>query len=162
MNFRFRKSFTIIPGILRWTVSKKSTSLNLNLGLFSKSWGTRGTTTTIDAPGTTGIFWRREHRRGGRGAAKQLGHESVQRDERAGIGLFALALIVQGVAYWAWSAASCTGPAHSHALVFVLGLELIAYVLGRMLGRVGPGVNFLLVALLVAGGYVLAHSFIAC
>jgi hypothetical protein len=29
----------------------------------SKSWGTRGTSTTVDMPGTSGMFWRREQRR---------------------------------------------------------------------------------------------------
>lgn len=161
MNFRFRKSLTIIPGVLRWTVSKKSTSLNLNLGIFSKSWGTRGSTTTIDAPGTTGIFWRREKRRGAGG--KQLGHEASRHQaQSAGIGLFALAMIAQALIYWGWSAASCSGPAHLHALVLVLGAQLIVYALVRMMGRAGPGANFLLVAALVAVTYLLAHAFVAC
>jgi hypothetical protein len=61
MSFRFRKSFKIIPGVLHWTISKKGVSLNLNLGIYSKSWGTGGRrTTTIDMPGTTGMFWRKQ------------------------------------------------------------------------------------------------------
>ncbi len=60
MNFRFRKSFPIVPGILRFTISKKGWSVNLNLGIFSKSWGNIRQTTTLDMPGTTGIFWRKE------------------------------------------------------------------------------------------------------
>ena len=63
MHFRFRKSFDIIPGLLRWTVSKRGASLNLHLGFYSKSWGTGGRrTTTIDMPGTTGMFWRKQER----------------------------------------------------------------------------------------------------
>jgi hypothetical protein len=63
LNFRFRKSFNIIPGILRWTISKRGASLNLNLGIYSKSWGTGGRrTTTVDLPGTSGIFWRKQEK----------------------------------------------------------------------------------------------------
>lgn len=60
MRFRFRKSFTIIPKVLHWTVSKKGASLNLRLGPYSKSWGTRGNSSTLDMPGTSGIFWRKQ------------------------------------------------------------------------------------------------------
>lgn len=63
MSFRFRKSFNIIPGLLRWTISKKGASLNLHLGIYSKSLGTGGRRTrTIDVPGTTGIFFRKQTR----------------------------------------------------------------------------------------------------
>lgn len=63
MRFRFRKTFRIIPGILTWTASKRGLSLNLNLGIYSKSWGTGGRrTTTLDVPGTSGIFWRKQEK----------------------------------------------------------------------------------------------------
>lgn len=73
LRTRFRKSFTIIPGILKWTISKKGTSLNFNLGPFSKTWGTRGNTTTIDAPGAFGLSWRKEERKGQNG---EKGHQA--------------------------------------------------------------------------------------
>jgi hypothetical protein len=60
MNFRFRKTFPILGKFLHWTVSKKGISLNLHLGPLSRSWGTRGKTTTIDAPGHFGLFWRKQ------------------------------------------------------------------------------------------------------
>jgi len=63
LHFRFRKSFTLIPGVLHWTVSKRGASLNLHLLIYSKSWGTGGRrTTTIDMPGTTGMFWRKQQK----------------------------------------------------------------------------------------------------
>ena len=63
MAFRFRKSFDIIPGLLRWTISKRGASLNLHLGIYSKSWGSGGRRTrTIDIPGTSGIFFRKQTR----------------------------------------------------------------------------------------------------
>lgn len=63
MRFRFRKSVALWPGHLNATVSRRGVSLNGRLGIFSRSWGTRGRSTTIDMPGTSGIFWRREDRR---------------------------------------------------------------------------------------------------
>jgi hypothetical protein len=63
MHFRFRKSFDIFGRILRWTVSKRGVSLNFHLGPFSKSWGTRQNTTTMDIPGTSGMFLRKEKRK---------------------------------------------------------------------------------------------------
>lgn len=63
LNLRFRKSIVLIPGILKFTLSKKGYSLNLNLGFFSKTWGSMRNTTTIDAPGHLGLSWRKEERR---------------------------------------------------------------------------------------------------
>lgn len=63
MRFRFRKRIPLLGRFLSATVSKKGVSLNLRAGPLSKSWGTRGKTTTLDMPGTSGMFWRKEEGR---------------------------------------------------------------------------------------------------
>jgi hypothetical protein len=63
MHWRFRKSFPIIGHFLHVTVSKKGVSLNLHAGLLSRSWGTRGNTTSVDAPGHFGLYFRKQTRR---------------------------------------------------------------------------------------------------
>lgn len=60
MHLRFRKSFPIVGHLLHLTVSRHGVSLNLHAGLFSRSWGTRYATTTIDAPGHFGLYWRKQ------------------------------------------------------------------------------------------------------
>lgn len=63
MRFRFRKSFPLLGHFLKWTVSKRGVSVNAHAGPVSKSWGTRGTSTTVDAPGKMGFFWRKQSSR---------------------------------------------------------------------------------------------------
>jgi len=63
MHLRFRHSFPLVGHFLHFTVSKKGVSLNAHAGFFSKSWGTRGNTTTVDAPGHLGLFWRKQSKR---------------------------------------------------------------------------------------------------
>lgn len=63
MNFRFRKTFPILGKFLGFTISKKGFSINFRAGVFSKSIGTLRNVTTIDLPGTSGIFFRKERRR---------------------------------------------------------------------------------------------------
>jgi Protein of unknown function (DUF4236) len=63
-RLRFRHSFTIIPKFLKFTLNKKSWSLNLTIGPYSRSWGSARSTTTIDAPGALGFSWRDEHSHG--------------------------------------------------------------------------------------------------
>jgi hypothetical protein len=157
MKFRFRKSLTIIPGVLKWTVSKKSTSLNLNLGLFSRSWGTRGTTTTLDLPGTSGLFFRSEKRRS-RGAQ---GVEHAAPRQPAGLALFFAFMLVQGLVYWAWASASCSGSI-GRSLVFLLGIQAMAYTVIRVLNRVGTAGNVLLLLVMGIVGYFAAHAWIIC
>jgi hypothetical protein len=96
MNFRFRKSFSLLPG-LRGTISKKGVSLNFRAGLFSKSWGTRGTSTTIDMPGTAGFFWREERRR-----RKMTDEERQEASRKFWSGLVYLLLAVQVVFGLLW------------------------------------------------------------
>lgn len=166
MNFRFRKSFTIIPGILKWTVSKKSTSLNLNLGIFSRSWGTRGKTTTLDMPGTSGIFWRKEERRK-KGNKGQAGGSKTMPDvsdntltKPAGISLYAIAFAAQALIYWVWGKMSSDDNGFQHSLMLVLGLQLMVYVLVRVTNRVGTGANVLLVGALLAVTWFAARAFV--
>lgn len=59
-HLRFRKSFPILGKFLQATISKRGLSLNLHLGPLSKSWGTGGRrSTTVDMPGTSGLFWQK-------------------------------------------------------------------------------------------------------
>jgi hypothetical protein len=61
LRLRFRKSFTLVPGVLKWTLTRRGASLNLHLLFYSKSWGRGGRrTTTIDAPGRFGLSWRKQ------------------------------------------------------------------------------------------------------
>lgn len=62
-RLRFRKSFTVIPKVLKFTVNKKSWSLNFTLGPYSRSWGNRRSTSGVDLPGEYGLSMRKEHRR---------------------------------------------------------------------------------------------------
>jgi hypothetical protein len=63
-RLRFRHSFTLIPHFLKFTLNKKSWSLNMTIGPYSRSWGSARSTTTIDAPGALGFSWREEHSHG--------------------------------------------------------------------------------------------------
>src|ERR1035438_9319626 len=65
MHMRFRKQFPILGHFLKWTISKRGISINAHAGIFSRSWGTRGNTETIDAPGHFGLYWRKQSRRHG-------------------------------------------------------------------------------------------------
>lgn len=162
MKFRFRKSFSIIPGILRWTVSKRGTSLNLNLGIFSKSWGTRQNTTTLDMPGTSGIFWRKEQRKSQAKKSVGVDHDddSPRLVQPASLKLFVVALIVQALVYLSVHAAGGCDTKISRILITVLGLQLVVYTAVRVAKRVGSGLNFLLVAALIAAGWLVARSFV--
>jgi hypothetical protein len=168
MNFRFRKSLTIIPGILKWTVSKKSTSLNLNLGIFSRSWGTRGTTTTLDMPGTSGIFWRSEKRRRkdpeqakARAQREKLGLPSPAQTQPASLAPFIILMIAQGLIWWAWGTLSCDH-AVGRSVVMLIGVQAMVYTLVRVMNRIGSMANILLLALLALGSYFAATSWIVC
>lgn len=62
MHLRFRKSFPIIPKVLYFTLSKKSVSMQLRLGPFSKSWGSKEDSFAIDAPGELGLGMKKRSR----------------------------------------------------------------------------------------------------
>lgn len=61
-HFRFRKSLRLSKHF-RLTFTKRGVSLNLRLGHFSRSWGTQGNRTTLDAPGRMGLSWQKEEKR---------------------------------------------------------------------------------------------------
>jgi len=60
-RLRFRKSLTLIPGLLKLTLNKRSWSLNLTIGPYSRSWGSLRTTSGIDLPGQQGLSLGKEH-----------------------------------------------------------------------------------------------------
>lgn len=125
MRFRFRKSFNIFGKFLGWTVSKKGVSLNMKLGPLSKSWGTRGRTTTIDAPGEYGMFWRKQESRKASAALTQ-----EEKDKRAeGFWKFyvGFVLAIQLMAELVWvNASKHTGDVNGNlALLFIVELALI-------------------------------------
>lgn len=62
-RWRFRKSFTIIPKLLKFTINKKSWSLNFKLGPYSRSWGSARSTSGIDLPGEYGFYMHKDHRK---------------------------------------------------------------------------------------------------
>lgn len=109
MSFRFRKSFDIIPGMLRWTVSKRGFSLNLHLGIYSKSWGTGGRRTrTIDVPGTAGFFFR-----------KQTVVKDDPDDPDEGFGHLVQLLLIIGTALIGYGRARFGHPTSSHPYIEV-------------------------------------------
>ena len=126
MRFRFRKSVPVIPGLLNATVSRRGVSVNGRLGIFSRSWGTRGRSTTIDMPGTSGLFWRREDRR-----RKQRGKDafetaflerqaSERRSLRAGNVLFVLMAAVLAGRLYLHPFSDCATTGHPGLMLLAL------------------------------------------
>lgn len=64
-RLRFRKSIPIIPKILYVTLNKKSYSINLRLGPYSRSWGNKRSHSTLDMPGELGFSYRKSKERPG-------------------------------------------------------------------------------------------------
>ena len=125
MNFRFRKSIPIIGKLLRFTVSKKGVSLNLRLGWLSKSWGTRGTSTTLDMPGTSGMFFRKERRRSAKkldpaAAALLRRQRSAQAGQILGAIIIAVVALVELGRLHIHIGESCTLGGHPHITLGVL------------------------------------------
>lgn len=55
MPITFRKSFTVIPGILKYNVNARSRSWTLRIGPFSRTWSSTGRrTTAVNLPGPVG------------------------------------------------------------------------------------------------------------
>lgn len=173
MRFRFRKSLTLWPGHLKATVSRRGVSLNGRVGIFSRSWGTRGRSTTIDMPGTSGIFWRREDRRRKLRGADAMETAFLRREQaqrrwaRAGTVVCALACVVlAGRAYLVPLARGCDNQGTGIRLLILLGLVIGAYAglralwpalrgPGSLLAAAGAGaLGWWLYGLLVAGSVV--------
>lgn len=90
MNWKF----TLIPGLLSWTLNKKSVSLNGRLGPLSRSWGTRGTTTTLDMPGKLFSFRKEERRRKRKRAEQEIEQDSGSLSRLFAIGCLLLVALV--------------------------------------------------------------------
>jgi hypothetical protein len=62
MSFTFRRSFPVIPGILKYNVNMHSRSWTLKLGPLSRTWSSTGrVTTSANLPGP--VDWRSSRRR---------------------------------------------------------------------------------------------------
>lgn len=163
MRLRWRKSFTIIPNpggrrpILRWTVTKRGASLNLSFGPLSRSWGTRGNRTTIDAPGEMGLSWQKQH----------SGHEASGQNARLGdavsAGLMLAVLTVQAAAFGirmlTATGEECSTPAHAlKTAAVILAVEAAAFLAVRAAVSSLRGM-FAAFALLGAGAFAAWHVF---
>jgi hypothetical protein len=55
MGLTFRKSFTVIPHLLKYNVNARSRSWTLRVGPFSRTWSSTGRrTTSVNLPGPAG------------------------------------------------------------------------------------------------------------
>lgn len=122
----FRKSFTIIPGLLKWTISKRGVSLNAHAGPLSKSWGTYESETSIDGPGHFGLGWRKTDRRKTSHQAKHHPFSGFFTISLVGLE----AVVLAGRTYLHPLAKSCTPGTHPGTmLLVVLGLQVGALLL---------------------------------
>lgn len=65
MSIRFRKTFTLLPGLIRLNINRKSVSVSVGPRGLSRTYSNRGHVTTgIDLPGP--FSYRRQRRIGGR------------------------------------------------------------------------------------------------
>lgn len=129
MNLRFRKQFPLLGKFLHWTISKRGVSLNMHMGPFSRSWGTMGNTTTLDAPGHLGFSWRKQTRRHHMSAAE---HEALVTGHRGETGLiFAMPLVIlagliEAAHIWLHPFSHVTVTGHPlTALVLTLGVLVV-------------------------------------
>lgn len=151
MPFRFHKSFPLLGRFIQGTVSKKGVSLNMRMGPLSKSWGTgRRRSTTLDMPGTSGIFWRSQRR---------ASSEEAAQDSRQ-FWLFASLMI------WFFSALVLTGrmllaDSYSTAgLVIILLGQLIALTLARSLLNTRRISSLLIMIGLIVIGWLLFDTLV--
>lgn len=169
MRFRFRKSVNLLPGLLKLTVSRRGVSLNGRLGIFSRSWGTRGRSTTIDMPGTAGIFWRREDRRKAIRGADEFETAFLRRRARERLwrraGTIALVLLglVLAARLWLHPFADCSTEGRPGVTLLVLlgslygGWRAAVRSSPRLAGPLGLALAFALVPV----GWWLYGAFIA-
>lgn len=152
-RFRFRKSVPLLGRFLTGTISRRSVSLNLRLGIFSRSWGTRGRTTTLDVPGTSGLFFRKEERRRKpRDPAEReaLAELSRRRRWKLVIWLGIILTALTGLARYGLEAIDgCGSWTGLTPLAILIGLEaaLIAWLWGKGDAMRGPLIILVLLAL---------------
>jgi hypothetical protein len=101
MHLRFRHRFPLAGHFLHWTLSRHGVSLNMHVGLFSRSWGTQGNTTTVDAPGHLGFFWRKQTRkRRRRLSEEEISAHAAGRWTHLAVALVLLEAVVEAVHIW--------------------------------------------------------------
>lgn len=160
-HVRYRRSWTIIPHFLKWTLTGHGVSLNFSAGPFHKSIGTRGTTTDVDLPGK-GLYWRDQHYH----SHLKNGHPAARAVHGGGFGLFLAAWVVVlqlliGLAaiYLHLLFSRCQIPNHPlRVLIIIALLELLAMVIVWHL-QIARGLLVFLVAL--AGCYGAWHFLIS-
>ncbi|WP_217924422.1 hypothetical protein [Miltoncostaea oceani] len=156
-RFRFRKTFPLLGRLLTGTVSRRGVSLNLRLGLFSRSWGTRGTTTTIDVPATSGIFFRKEERRRKPPSdplERELHEAEVRRRRwrRVWICLLWLTALIGLGRYGIEALGGCAGLGGLVRLAILIGLQ--AVLISYLYRRVALLRSILIVVVMIALGYL--------
>lgn len=156
-HLHFRKSFPIIPGILKFTVSKRGVSLNLHLGFYSRSWGTVENRTTVDLPGHMGLGLQKVDRHGKHHHGEPEQHEGSRDLSLALIFLTGIVLLAR---VYLHPLSHCTRTGHPLALVLVIvGITYIGYLylwheLPKLRGMLFVG---LALALCYADWWLYAH-----
>ena len=147
---RFRKSFPLAGHFLHWTISKNGISLNAHLGPVSRSWGTRGNTSTIDAPGHIGLFWRKQTRR--THTQHDIPHDRGSGWFHLALGFAALETVVEAFHIWVHPFSNVTVSGQPLLFLAVLSGLLVAFILFCHHLRLAGG--FLLIPIALIGVYV--------